>query len=82
MFNKCFQKYFLKTTNIFPFMQYRDLKTLSLKFFSNGEPPKVLKMVEEEVSKPKDFQVLIKVLMAPINPSDINIIQGTEIQIL
>ncbi|KAM7344161.1 enoyl-[acyl-carrier-protein] reductase, mitochondrial [Cochliomyia hominivorax] len=61
--------------NIF-YKPCRLIKSLSLKFTSNGEPINVLKMVEDELPKPKDTQVLIRVLMAPINPSDINIIQG------
>lgn len=49
---------------------------MSLKFRANGEPLDVLEMVEEELPEPDDYSCLIKVLLAPINPSDINIIQG------
>lgn len=71
-----FSKHLLKTNLKLAKTYSRFIKTLSLKFTSNGEPLEVLEMVEEELPEPKDSQVLIKVLMAPINPSDINIIQG------
>ncbi|XP_014768198.1 enoyl-[acyl-carrier-protein] reductase, mitochondrial [Octopus bimaculoides] len=44
----------------------------------NGDPKKVLKSKEHPLpSKIKDNDVLVKMLMSPINPSDINMIEGT-----
>ena len=43
-----------------------------------GAPAKVLQLKTiESVGKPADNQVKLKVLAAPINPSDINMIEGT-----
>jgi len=48
----------------------------ALKFEKYGEPLDVLKIVEDCAEKPKDKEVLVKILAAPINPADINTIQG------
>ena len=48
----------------------------SLKYNNHGEPEQVLKIVEHQIEEPKDNEVLVKVLSAPINPADINTIQG------
>ncbi|XP_064537915.1 enoyl-[acyl-carrier-protein] reductase, mitochondrial [Drosophila montana] len=48
----------------------------SLKYSQHGEPQDVLKLVEDKLADPKDKQVLVKILAAPINPADINTIQG------
>ncbi|XP_020815681.1 enoyl-[acyl-carrier-protein] reductase, mitochondrial [Drosophila serrata] len=48
----------------------------SVKYTQHGEPQDVLELVESELSDPKDKQVLVKILAAPINPADINTIQG------
>ncbi|XP_037824996.1 enoyl-[acyl-carrier-protein] reductase, mitochondrial-like [Lucilia sericata] len=71
-----FLKNLLKSRSSSYNFQKRFIKTLSLKFSGNGEPTQVLEMVEEELPEPENNQVLVRVLMAPINPSDINIIQG------
>ncbi|GJQ85479.1 hypothetical protein Trydic_g23902 [Trypoxylus dichotomus] len=42
-----------------------------------GEPSKVLQKVEEKLDQLKRNEVLIKMLAAPVNPADINTIQGT-----
>ncbi|XP_058115780.1 enoyl-[acyl-carrier-protein] reductase, mitochondrial-like [Anopheles ziemanni] len=47
-----------------------------LRYGEYGEPAKVLRLQEETISDPKDDEVLIKTLGAPINPADINTIQG------
>lgn len=47
-----------------------------LKFRQYGEPNEVLQLVEEELPEPTGQQVLVKILAAPINPADINTIQG------
>ncbi|XP_054734942.1 enoyl-[acyl-carrier-protein] reductase, mitochondrial-like [Anastrepha obliqua] len=48
----------------------------ALQYCKHGEPADVLELVELAVSEPKDTEVLVKLLAAPINPSDINTIQG------
>ncbi|EDV56112.2 enoyl-[acyl-carrier-protein] reductase, mitochondrial [Drosophila erecta] len=48
----------------------------SLKYTQHGEPQEVLQLVEDQLPDPKDNQVLVKILAAPINPADINTIQG------
>uniref|UniRef100_A0A182JXJ9 Enoyl-[acyl-carrier-protein] reductase, mitochondrial n=1 Tax=Anopheles christyi TaxID=43041 RepID=A0A182JXJ9_9DIPT len=47
-----------------------------LRYGEFGEPAKVLKLQEESVPDPKQGEVLVKTLGAPINPADINTIQG------
>uniref|UniRef100_A0A2M4ALQ0 Enoyl-[acyl-carrier-protein] reductase, mitochondrial n=1 Tax=Anopheles triannulatus TaxID=58253 RepID=A0A2M4ALQ0_9DIPT len=47
-----------------------------LRYGEFGEPAKVLRLQEEPVPEPKDGEVLIRTLGAPINPADINTIQG------
>uniref|UniRef100_A0A0A9WK09 Enoyl-[acyl-carrier-protein] reductase, mitochondrial n=1 Tax=Lygus hesperus TaxID=30085 RepID=A0A0A9WK09_LYGHE len=42
-----------------------------------GDPKSVLKMEENEVDTPKGDEVLVEMLVASINPADINTIQGT-----
>lgn len=51
----------------------------SLKYTQHGEPQDVLKLVEDKLSDPTDKQVLVQILAAPINPADINTIQGRSI---
>lgn len=41
-----------------------------------GEPADVVKMVEEKLDSPKSHEVTVKILGSPINPADINTIQG------
>lgn len=48
----------------------------SLKYSKHGEPVEVMEIVEGQLQQPKDNEVLVKVLAAPINPADINTIQG------
>lgn len=48
----------------------------SLKYTQYGEPADVLQLVEEKLDKPQSDQVLVKILASPINPADINTIQG------
>lgn len=51
----------------------------SLKYTQHGEPQDVLQLVEDKLANPKDQQVLVEILAAPINPADINTIQGNYI---
>ncbi|EDW74553.2 uncharacterized protein Dwil_GK21344 [Drosophila willistoni] len=48
----------------------------SLKYTKHGEPQDVLELVEQKIESPQAKQVLVKILAAPINPADINTIQG------
>ncbi|XP_015595644.1 enoyl-[acyl-carrier-protein] reductase, mitochondrial [Cephus cinctus] len=48
----------------------------SLVYQEYGEPIKVLSMQQIPLKKPEDNQVLVKWLLAPVNPADINTIQG------
>ncbi|XP_059607992.1 enoyl-[acyl-carrier-protein] reductase, mitochondrial [Phlebotomus argentipes] len=41
-----------------------------------GEPAEVVKKVEEKLESPQANEVTVKILAAPINPADINTIQG------
>lgn len=55
----------------------RLLNNFSLIYQEYGHPKDVLKLVQENLDhKLKENQVLLKMLMAPINPADINIIEG------
>lgn len=47
-----------------------------LQFDEFGDPDKVVKKYETTLETPKPNEVLVKILAAPINPADINIIQG------
>ncbi|KAL1117686.1 hypothetical protein AAG570_004001 [Ranatra chinensis] len=52
------------------------VKAKKLVFHEFGDPPKVVKFEEEVVPEPKPDEVLIEMLVASINPADINIVQG------
>lgn len=47
-----------------------------LKYKEYGEPVKVVELVEETIPDPTGKEVLVKILAAPVNPADINTIQG------
>lgn len=49
-----------------------------LKYEKYGEPCDVVKITEEEIAPPKGKEVVVKMILAPINPADINTIQGTN----
>ncbi|KAM8975933.1 enoyl-[acyl-carrier-protein] reductase, mitochondrial isoform 1-T1 [Pelodytes ibericus] len=48
-----------------------------LVYEKHGEPLQVLRLQNVEVTPPTDYEVRVKMLAAPINPSDINMVQGT-----
>ena len=52
-------------------------ETLSVVYSKYGDPNKVLELRRSPLPKPGDSDVLIKMLLAPVNPSDINMIEGT-----
>lgn len=49
-----------------------------LKYKEYGEPVKVVHLEEETIPDPKGKEVLVKILAAPVNPADINTIQGKK----
>jgi trans-2-enoyl-CoA reductase len=51
-------------------------KSKSIMFQEFGPPESVLSIVEEEVPEPRAGEVLIRVEASPINPADLNIIEG------
>lgn len=42
-----------------------------------GDPTKIVRLEEEIVNPPRADEVLLKMLFSPVNPADINTIQGT-----
>lgn len=49
----------------------------ALRFSKHGDPSQVMHLENVELGPVGDSEVLVKILAAPINPSDINMIQGT-----
>lgn len=47
-----------------------------LRYAEYGDPSKVVKKCEERLNDPESNEILVKILAAPINPADINTIQG------
>jgi trans-2-enoyl-CoA reductase len=47
-----------------------------LRYSDYGDPAKVMKLCTETLDTPPAEKVLVKILQAPINPADINTIQG------
>lgn len=64
--------------NTFGTISKRSMSVLStyLKYSEYGEPTSVIKKGEETLAEPKNNEVLLKILAAPVNPADINVIQG------
>ncbi|KAJ6626436.1 Enoyl-[acyl-carrier-protein] reductase, mitochondrial [Pseudolycoriella hygida] len=67
-----------RTLNSFSAVPIRSMSVLStyLKYSEYGEPVGVLKKFEETLNEPENDQVLLKILVSPVNPADINVIQG------
>ncbi|XP_036334326.1 enoyl-[acyl-carrier-protein] reductase, mitochondrial-like [Rhagoletis pomonella] len=63
--------------NSLQFTRNMSVLVKSLKYSKHGEPAEVLEIVEGQLNQPNDNEVLVKILAAPINPSDIITIQGT-----
>lgn len=61
-----------------PHSQYRalNINATILQVDEFGEPHKVVKAHQQQINAPNDNEVLVKMLVAPINPADINMIQG------
>lgn len=47
-----------------------------LRYAEYGEPGKVLKLCSEQLVAPESDKLFVKILLAPINPADVNTIQG------
>lgn len=47
-----------------------------LRYSDYGDPAKVMKLCSEPLEAPQVDKVLVKILQAPINPADINTVQG------
>lgn len=45
-------------------------------YFEYGDPTKVVQKQDEELQDPKENEVLLEMLAAPVNPADINTIEG------
>ena len=58
------------------FISKKTQSCLSIVYEENGDPIKVLNLVESELGKPRKNEVLIRMLASPINPADINMLQG------
>ena len=56
----------------------RGLATVStqLVYGERGDPLKVLSQRQQTVDDPKDGEVIVNFLAAPVNPADMNMIQG------
>ncbi|XP_037031070.1 enoyl-[acyl-carrier-protein] reductase, mitochondrial [Bradysia coprophila] len=52
------------------------VRSTYLKYTEYGEPLSVIKKYEETLEEPKGNEVLVKILAAPVNPADINVLQG------
>lgn len=61
----------------FAFLQRR-LASFSAQYAKNGSPNEVLQLKSmESLGAPKGTEVKLKMLAAPINPSDLNMVEGT-----
>lgn len=60
-------------------IQSMSLKTTFLQCDEFGSPERVLQIRSAELKTPADNEVLVKILVSPINPADINIIQGESV---
>lgn len=58
-------------------MSIRSVKAHKLTYSEYGDPSKVVRMTTEQLKDVEADEVLVEVLAAPINPADMNIIQGT-----
>jgi mitochondrial enoyl-[acyl-carrier protein] reductase / trans-2-enoyl-CoA reductase len=56
-------------------------RALVLRYAEYGEPEKVVEKCEETLASPKADEILVRTLAAPINPADINTIQGDDNQV-
>lgn len=64
------------TSSINIFKRFNPTMATKLIYKEYGEPINVINKETEELPEPKNREVLLKMLAAPINPADINTIQG------
>ncbi|XP_071454895.1 enoyl-[acyl-carrier-protein] reductase, mitochondrial [Hetaerina americana] len=57
-------------------VRHQSTKAYKLIYSEYGDPAKVVKLEEESIPPPQSGEVLVKMLAAPVNPADINTIQG------
>lgn len=57
-------------------MRKYSVRAVSLVYSEYGEPIKVIQPTEQQLESPAPNQVLLKMLASPVNPADINTIQG------
>ncbi|KAF7286823.1 hypothetical protein GWI33_003880 [Rhynchophorus ferrugineus] len=68
---------FMKQNHLVPTYQTRMNSTATKLFYTDyGDPMKVINKQNEEVRKPNENEVLVKMIAAAVNPADINTIQG------
>lgn len=48
-----------------------------LQFTQTGSPTEVLEVAQRDVNEPQGHDVLVRMLFAPVNPADLNFIEGT-----
>ena len=53
------------------------MRSRGLQFQEYGKPEEVLKLVEKEIREPESQEVVVEMLAAPINPSDLGTIGGS-----
>jgi len=53
------------------------LTSFCLQITQNGSPHEVIQVANHQLPTPGSHDVLVKILYAPINPADLNVIQGT-----
>ena len=74
---KCSKKYLKKQAPVvLTGSSVRHVMTKELVFCEHGDPIKVLKMRRRNIPPLTCQSVLVRMLAAPINPADINTIQG------
>ena len=54
----------------------------AIQFDQFGDPKEILKIVEKPIPEPGKNEVVVRMLLSPINPSDFNMMQGTYHQAL
>lgn len=65
-----------KVSNMFAPERFKSTLASKLIYKEYGEPNKVLIKETEEISDPSTNEVLLQMIAAPVNPADINTIQG------
>lgn len=76
MFSRIVKQSFQSLASKHPNVRYLGVKCSYLEFDEFGAPEEVVKLRTKQLESPKSTQVLVKLLAAPINPADINVIQG------